>query len=332
MATMLAKPFDIGSKLVSSQRATSAIRAGSRIYIGTGCAAPHSLLAALETMEPGPADLEFVSFLTTSALPQVEGASRTHYGHRTYFVGSEMRGLAASGQLDYVPISLEEVPRLLTSGRLSIDVALLQVSPPDARGFVSLGVSVDLAPAILSVARSVIAEINPAMPRTYGESMVHLNRFDALVMVDMPVAQYVHPNIGEVAERVARYIASIIDDGSTLQIGLGRVPNEALRHLRDRRDLGIHSDVITDGVVDLVEAGVLTGRCKTRYRDRIVASYCLGTRRLYDFIDDNPGFEFLPIDQVCNPEAVAGNPRMVSITQAFAVDLTGQVCVDQFEG
>src|SRR5215475_8904893 len=328
----ISKTFDIGPKLVSAERATSAIRAGSRIYIGTGCAAPHSLLAALEAMNPGPPDLEFVSFLTTSALPQVEGASRTHYGHRTYFVGSEMRGLAASGQLDYVPISLEEVPRLLTSGRLSIDVALLQVSQPDARGFVSLGVSVDLAPAILSVARMVIAEVNPAMPRTHGDSFVHLDRFDALVKVDTPVAEYLHPKIGEIAEHIARYIASIIDDGSTLQIGLGRVPNEALRYLKDRRDLGIHSDVITDGIMDLVEAGVVTGRRKTRHRDRIVASYCLGTRRLYDFVDDNPRLAFLPIDQVCDPEEVAANARMVSITQAFALDLTGQVCVDQFEG
>src|SRR5262247_4571611 len=301
----IAKPFDIGPKLVSAERATSAIRAGSRVYIGTGCAAPHSLLAALETMNPGPADLEFVSFLTTAALPQVEGASRTHYSHRAFFVGSEMRGLAASGQLDYVPISLEEVPLLLTSGRLPIDVALLQVSQPDARGFVSLGVSVDLAPAILSVARMVIAEINPAMPRTHGESFVHLTRFDAVVKVDSPLAEYLHPKIGDVAERVARYIASIIDDGSTLQIGLGRVPNEALRHLRDRRDLGIHSDVITDGVVDLVEAGVVTGRCKTRHCGRIVTSYCVGTRRLYDFVDDNPGVQLLPIDQVCDPEEVA---------------------------
>jgi len=231
-----------------------------------------------------------------------------------------------------VPISLEEVPHLLTSGRLPIDVALLQVSPPDARGYVSLGVSVDLTPAVLSVARSVIAEINPAMPRTHGESFVHLDRFDALVNVDVPVAEYLHPQTGEIAERVARYIASIIEDGATLQIGLGRVPNEALRHLRDRRDLGIHSDVITDGVVDLIEAGVVTGRRKTRHRDRIVASYCLGTRRLHDFVDDNPRFLFLPIDQVCDPEEVACQSRMVSITQAFAIDLTGQVCVDQFKG
>jgi acyl-CoA hydrolase/RimJ/RimL family protein N-acetyltransferase len=325
-------PVDLGQKLVSAERALATVRAGSRIYIGTGCAAPRTLLARLETMEPGPADLEFVSFLTTSALPQVGNSPQTRYCHRAFFVGSEVRGLARSGQLDYVPISLEEIPGLLTSGRLPIDVALLQVSPPDARGFVSLGVSVDLAPAILSVARTVIAEINPAMPRTHGESFVHLSRFDALVRVDSPVVEYVHPKIGEIAERVARYIASIIDDGSTLQIGLGRVPNEALRHLRDRRDLGIHSDVITDGLMDLVETGVVTGRCKTRYRDRIVASYCLGTKRLYDFVDDNPGVQFLPIDQVCHPEEVARQSRMVSITQAFAIDLTGQVCVDQFEG
>jgi len=170
------------------------------------------------------------------------------------------------------------------------------------------------------------------MPRTHGESFVHLDRFDTLVDVDVPVAEYLHPKIGEVAERVARYIASIIDDGSTLQIGLGRVPNEALRYLTDRRDLGIHSDVITDGVVDLVEAGVVTGRHKTSHRDRIVASYCLGTRRLYDLIDDNPRFEFLPIEQVSHPGEVSRQSQMVSITQAFAIDLSGQVCVDQFEG
>src|SRR5262249_45335379 len=162
-------PVDICAKVVSAERALAAVRAGTRIYIATGCAAPRTLLARLEAMEPGPADLEFVSFLTTSALPQVGDSPQTRYRHRAFFVGSEVRGLARSGQLDYVPISLEEIPGLLTSGRLPIDVALLQVSPPDARGFISLGVSVDLAPAILSVAGTVIAEINPAMPRTHGE-------------------------------------------------------------------------------------------------------------------------------------------------------------------
>src|SRR5947207_1268916 len=233
---------DVGSKLVSAEQALAAIRPGSRIFLGTGCAAPRKLLATLEAMSPGPADLEFVSFVTTSAVPEEAGVPHTRYRHRAFFVGSDLRGLAGSGRLNYVPIALEDVPELLASGKLPID------------------------------------------------------------------------------------------DGSTLQIGLGRVPNEALRHLKDRRDLGIHSDVITDGVVDLVEAGVVTNRRKTRHRDRIVASYCLGTRRLYDFLDDNPLLAFLPIDQVCDPQEVAGNARMVSITQAFAVDMTGQVCVDQFEG
>jgi len=319
-------------KLVSVDQALAGIKPGSRIYLGTGCAAPRGLLARLEAMQPGPSDLEFISFLTTSAVLGETTPSGTRYRHRTFFVGSDVRSLAGSGRLDYVPMSLEEVPQLLASGRLPIDVAMLQVSPPDARGFVSLGVSVDLAPAVLAVARRVIAEINPAMPRTHGESFVHIDRFDALVEVDTPVTEYRHPPTGDTAERIARYIAAIIDDGSTLQIGLGRLPNEAMRHLKDHRDLGIHSDVITDGIMDLVEAGVVTGRRKTRHRDRIVASYCLGTRRLYDFVDDNPRLAFLPIDQVCDPEEVAANARMVSITQAFALDLTGQVCVDQLDG
>ena len=324
---------DFSRKLVSAERALATIRAGSRIYLGTGCAAPRSLLAALEAMVPGPPDLEFVSFLTTSALPQAEGATRTRYRHRAFFVGSEVRGLADSGQLDYVPISLEEVPELLASGRLPIDVALLQVSPPDARGFVSLGVSVDLAPAVLSVARSVIAEVNPAMPRTHGESFVHLDRFDALVKVDVPVAEYL-PSADR-RDRGARRALHRRRSSTTARrcrSGWAASPTRRCAISQDRRDLGIHSDVITDGVVDLVEAGVVTGRRKTRHRDRIVASYCLGTRRLYDFVDDNPRLLFLPIDQVCDPEEVARQSRMVSITQAFAIDLTGQVCVDQFEG
>jgi acyl-CoA hydrolase/RimJ/RimL family protein N-acetyltransferase len=321
-----------GAKTMSAGQALAAVKPGARVFLGTGCAAPQSLIAALEGMTPAPADLELVSFVTTSGPRSQGGPSPTRYRHRTFFVGSDVRGLAVGDRLDYVPICLEAVPELLATGRLPIDVALLQVSPPDARGFVSLGVSVDLAPAVLGVARHVIAEVNPAMPRTHGESLVHLDRFDALVGVDTPVTEYRHPPTGETAQMVARYLAAIIEDGSTLQIGLGRLPNEALRHLRDRRDLGIHSDVITDGVVDLVEAGVVTGRHKTQHRERIVTSYCIGTRRLYDFVDDNPRFAFLPIDQVCDPLAIAANPRMVSITQAFAVDLTGQVCVDQFEG
>ena len=321
-------------KRATLDEAVALVQPGSRVYLGTACAAPRTLLAALEAARPGPADLEFVSFVTTEALPREDDGRtpRTRHRHRVFFVGSDVRALAGIGRLDYVPISLEELPALLASGRLPIDVAMLQVSPPDPRGFVSLGVSVDLAPAVLRVARLVIAEVNPAMPRTHGESFVHVDRLDFLVDVATPVTEYRHPPTGDIAARVARYIAAIVEDGSTLQVGLGRVPNEALRHLTDRHDLGIHSDVITDAVVHLIEAGVVTGRCKTWQPGRVVASYALGTRHLYDYVHDNPGFAFLPIEQVCDPAIIAGNAKMISITQAFAVDLTGQVCVDQVGG
>src|SRR5260370_24739035 len=194
---------DLGPKLVRAEQALTAIPPGSRIYLGTGCAAPRKLLATLEAMSPGPADLEFVSFVTTSAVSEEAGVARTRYRHRTFFVGSDLRGLARSGQLDYVPISLEDVPELLASGKLPIDVALLQASPPARRGFVSLGVSVDLAPAVLRVARRVIAQVHPAMPRTPGESFVHLERVDASLTVGTPVMEYRRPLADEVAGRVA---------------------------------------------------------------------------------------------------------------------------------
>ena len=301
------------SKLVGPEQALSLIRPGNRVYLGTGCAAPRQLLAALEAMQPAAPDLEFVSFVRTSAVSGDGRITPAGHRHRTFFVGSDVKGLAKSEQLDDVPVALEEVPRLLASGRLPIDVAMLQVSPPDARGFVSLGVSVDLAPAVLAVARRVIAEVNPAMPRTDGDSFVHIDRFDALVAVDTPMTEYRNPPAGTVAERIGRDIPSIIDDGSTLRIGLGRLPNEALRHLKQRHDLGIHSDVVTDAIVDLVEAGAVTGRLKTQHRSRIVTSYRIGTRRLYDFVHDNPRLAFLPIDQVCDPAAIAANARMAHL-------------------
>ena len=316
--------------MVSVAEAVRLIKPGSRVFLGTGCAAPRAILAALETMVPGPPDLEFISFITTDALPRNEaGQPWTRYRHRVFFVGSDVHGLAGTEQLDYVPVSLNELPALLRSGQLAIDVAVLQVSPPDSRGFVSLGISVDLAPAVLAMAACVIGEVNPAMPRTHGESFVPVGRFQALVAAAGPLAEYTHSPVGAAAGQVARYISSLIEDGSTLQIGLGRMPSEALVHLTDRRDLGVHSDVVTDGIVDLIEAGVITGRHKTNYPGRVVTSYALGTRRLYDYLDDNPRFAFLPIERVCDPAVVAANARVVSITQAFAVDLTGQVCIDQ---
>jgi L-amino acid N-acyltransferase YncA len=212
-------------------------------------------------------------------------------------------------------------------------VAFIQVSLPDAFGYVSLGVGVDVVPAAVARARLVVAEVNPHMPRSGGDSMLHVSQLHHLVPVDTPVIEYQHPPTPNAAlEQIARYISGIIDDGSTLQIGLGRVTHEALKFLTDRQDLGIHSDVITDAIVPLIERGILTGAAKTQQPRKIVTSFAMGTRRLYDLIDGNPLFVFQPIETVCDPATIAAQHKMVSVTQAFAVDLSGQVCADQYNG
>ena len=222
---------------------------------------------------------------------------------------------------------------MMSLGRIPVDVALIQVSPPDAFGFVSLGVSVDVIPAAVAQARLVIAEVNPAMPRTMGESTLHVSRIHHLVPVNTPITEFVPPpSDADDVQRIARYIAGVIEDGSTLQIGLGQLAHEALQYLSDRKDLGIHSDVISDAILPLLENGCLTGARKTTHPFKIVASMALGSRKLYDLIDHNPLFSFQPIEAVCNPVTIAAQHKMVSIAQAYAIDLTGQVCVDQFEG
>lgn len=320
-------------KIISAANAAKLIRPGQHVFVGTACATPRTLVAALETLPYPPDDIELVHFITTDAVPHREGQSATRYHHRTFFVGSDIRAAVKQGLAEYVPISIAQIPKLIELGRIPIDVALIQVSLPDEFGYVSLGVSVDVIPAALDRAGLVIAEVNPAMPRSMGYSTIHVSQLHKLVPVDTPVTEYLHPAVKiEAVERIARYIASLIEDGSTLQIGLGRIPNEALKYLEDRRDLGIHSDVITDAIIPLLEKGILTGRKKTDHRGKIVASFAIGTRRLYDIINGNPLFSFQPIHVICRPNMIAAQHQMVSVTQAFTIDLTGQVCSDQFEG
>src|SRR5436190_24043335 len=236
------------------------------------------------------------------------------YRHRVFYVGTDTRALHESGRVDYLPLSLADVPRLFESGRTRLDVALVQVAPPDADGTCSLGISVDVTKAAALAAPTVIAEVNPAMPRTCGDSRIPIDRITSFVSVDTPVVEYIHEPAGGVAEQIARYVARLIEDRSTLQIGLGRVPNEMLAHLTNRRDLAVHSDVICEPIVDLVATGVITGR--------IDASWAMGTRRLYDLVDDDPRFAFHPIDYICDPAVIGSRERMVSVTQAFTIDLT----------
>jgi acyl-CoA hydrolase/L-amino acid N-acyltransferase YncA len=320
------------SKVCSADEAMASIQAGNRVFVGTACATPQLLISALESVPNYPMDVTILSFLTDGAIAVKEGKAASRYRHKCFFVGAEMREAIQQGIADYVPVSLAELPKLIVSGRFPIEVALVQVSAPNPNGYVSLGVSVDISQIATRHAKRIIAEVNPNMPFTFGDSVIHLKHIDRLVINDVPVTEYTHPPADDVAQQIAAYIAGIIGDKSTLQIGLGRIPNAALRYLNDRRDLGVHTDVITDSILDLIENGVLTGRSKTLHPDKVVTSYCMGTRRLYDFVHLNPMFEFRPIEYVCDPFVIARNNCFVSITQAFAVDLTGQVCTDQLRG
>jgi acyl-CoA hydrolase/RimJ/RimL family protein N-acetyltransferase len=321
----------ISNKLLSAEAAVEVVKPGHRVFVGTACATPTILVEALERRKPTPPDIELFHFLT-SGLEPLWVERQSSYRHRCFFVGSDVRALVHSGQAEYVPISLTQIPHLMANGRLRADVAFVQVSPPDAHGFVSLGISVDITSSVLRYAGTIVAEVNPFMPRTLGDTFLHVDRINHFVRVEKPLIEYVHEPADAVAERIARYVAEIIEDGATLQVGLGRIPNEALKHLRHRRDLGIHSDVITDPILDLIEERVITGRRKTLHPGKIVTSFCIGSHRLYELLHDNPLFEFMPIEYVADPVVVAQNYKMASLTQAFVIDLTGEVCADQFQG
>ena len=255
-------PDNVLRKLVTAEQAVADIRPGEHVFVGTACATPRTLVAALEQRRPAPADVTCYHFLTNGAIPTDGDTVSTNYHHYSFFVGTDNRLAVAQGKADYIPISIAQVPALLQNRRIAIDTALIQVSRPDRYGYVSLGVSVDIVRAAVGNAARVVAEINPNMPRTMGETFLHVDGIDRFVWVDVPVIEYAHEPADEVGRQIARYIAGIIGDGATLQVGLGRIPSEAMRHLENRRDLGIHSDVITDAIVPLVEQGVITGKAQ----------------------------------------------------------------------
>jgi acyl-CoA hydrolase/RimJ/RimL family protein N-acetyltransferase len=314
-------PDDWQDRLAAPREAVSLVRPGDKVFVGSACATPRALVRALEEVRvPG---VEMVHFLTDRV--GVGDPPETAYRHRVFYVGADVRELSGPmRRVEYLPLSLPDVPSLFETGRLPLDVALIQVAPPDPDGSCSLGISVDVTRAAALAARTVIAEVNPAMPRTAGDSRIPADRIDRFVPVDTPVVEYLHEPAGDVAEQIARYVARLVENRSTLQVGLGRVPNQMLAHLTNRRDLAIHSDVICEPLVDLVDAGVVTGPVAT--------SWAMGTRRLYDLVDDDPRFTFHPIDSICDPAVIRSHERMVSVTQALTVDLTGQVSTESLDG
>jgi acyl-CoA hydrolase/GNAT superfamily N-acetyltransferase len=304
---------------------------GAHVFVSGGCSTPNTFLQALEAAYAEHPGARVYHYLTRNRPGEQRKAA---VRHRTYYLSHDMVPLLEPGSVDYIPISLRDVVRTQKDGRLRIDAAVVQVSAPDAAGICSLGASVGLSPAMIDAAALVIAEVNSAMPRTRGETLIPFDRFDAVIEVEPTVLEY-DPTEGAGGDAVAdlaKYVARLVPDGATLHTGPGRLIAEVLARLDKHRDLGVHSDVISDAVVDLVEAGVVTGRYKSMSRGKVVASYAMGTRRLYDAIDDNSTYTFRPIEQVSDPAVLMRQNRMVSITHGFSVDLTGQVCAEYRDG
>ncbi|MDE3063509.1 MAG: acetyl-CoA hydrolase/transferase family protein [Acidobacteriota bacterium] len=315
-------------KLMSTADALKAVRSGERVWIQSGCGTPSTLVDALVARAPELHDVEIVHMKTLGnadyTLPEFEG----HFRHRGLFLGENVREAVAAGRADYTPIFLSEIEGLFEHGELPLDVVLMQVSPPDAHGYMSLGTTVDCTLTAVRCARTVIAEVNPRMPRTHGDTFVHISQITAVVETDHALLEMQAEPFTDLHLRVARHVASLIPDGATLQTGIGGIPEAVLACLEDKRDLGIHTEMVPDGVIELMERGVINGARKTLLRGKAVAAFVLGTQRLFDFIHDNPAFEFRLIQFTNDPFVVARNDRMVAINSAIQVDLTGQVCAD----
>ena len=316
------------SKQMSAGEALEAVSSGDRVWIQSGCGTPSVLVDALVAQAPRLRDVEIIHMMTLGSARYTRPEYEGHFRHRGLFLGPNVRDAVAAGRADYTPIFLSEIEGLFESGQLPLDVVLMQVSPPDAHGFVTLGTTADCTMTTIRMAPTVIAEVNQQMPRTHGETAVHISQLTAIVESDRPLLELHTEPFNEMHMRVARNVASIIPDGATLQTGIGGVSEAVLQCLNDKRNLGIHTEMCPDGVIDLMESGVMNGEGKSIHRGKAVLAFVLGTKRVFDLIHDNPCFEFRPIKYTNDPFVVAQNERMVAINGALQVDLTGQVCAD----
>lgn len=316
------------SKVVTAAEAIGRIRPGARLFVGSGAAVPLSLVEELGREHPNLADHEVYSILTLGPAPYASPERVGVLRHNALFIGANVRAAVERGDADYTPVFLSEIPGLFYTRKIPLDVALIQVTPPDESGRCSLGVSVDVVKAAAESAEMVIAEVNPQMPWLGGDSLIPVDRIDWLVPAEHPIPELPHKDPGPEAEQIARHIAGLIEDGSTLQLGIGAIPDAVLRYLDDKRDLGIHTEMLSDGVADLMRRGVITNRCKTLHPGKAVASFVLGTRRVYEFVRNNPDIELYPSDYVNDPFVISRHENMVAINTCLEVDLTGQVCSD----
>ena len=315
-------------KLRTPEEALLYVQSGMRVYIQPGCAEPETLVEALMQRGPRVEDVEIVHVLTMGTAPYVSPEMAGHFRHNAMFIGANVRDAINDGRADYTPIYLSEIENLFESGAMPLDVALVQVSPPDAHGFCSFGVGVDTTLTAANQARFVIAQVNDQMPRTFGDSFIHVSEIDAVVESSRPLPEMKRPEITETHTAIARNVAGLIEDGSVIQTGIGGIPDAVLPFLMDRKDLAVHSELVSDGVIPLIEAGVITGERKNFKPRKIIVGFVLGTKKMFEFVDNNPIFEFHPTAYVNDPGLIARNDRMVAINSALQVDLTGQVCSD----
>ncbi len=315
-------------KVRTADEAVAAVESGDRVFIGSGAAEPQKLVESLVARANSVFGTEIMHIMTLGIAPYTEPKWGDNFRHNALFIGPNVREAVQEGRADYTPIFLSEIPRLFETGRVPIDVALIQVSPPDRHGYCSYGVSIDVVKPATEAASLVIAEVNEQMPRTLGDSFIHVDDIDFLVPVDYPILETTHPQPDEVARNVGRHIANLIEDGSTLQMGIGTIPDSVLFFLRDKKDLGIHTEMFSDGMMHLVELGVITNMKKTLHKGKVIASFCMGSKKLYEFVDNNPFIEFHPNSYTNDPFVIAQNEKMVSINSALQIDLTGQVCAD----
>jgi acyl-CoA hydrolase len=315
-------------RIVSAAEAVAGIRSGDQVFVHGGAATPSVLLEALAHRANELRDVGVIHLHTEGPAPHLAPELAASFRHRALFIGGNARLAVNEGRADYVPIFLSDIPELFTSRALALDAVLLNVSPPDAHGYCSLGTSVDATIAAVASATVVVAQLNRSMPRTLGDAFVHVRDIDLAVEVDQPPHPHRVGEVGEVERQIGTFVADLVPDRATLQMGIGSIPAAVALALRDKRDLGIHTELVTDSVLDLVEAGAVTGAAKEINRGKIVTTFLMGSQRLYDFVADNPMIEMRPVDYTNDTAVIRRFRRMVAINSAISIDLTGQVSAD----
>jgi 4-hydroxybutyrate CoA-transferase len=316
------------NKRCSAADAVRCIESNHTVYIQPGCAEPEQLVRAMVDRSGNLRDVKVIHLLTAGCADYVKPEMKQSFRHVAFFAGANVRQAINEGRADFIPVFLSEIEDLISTGAIPVDVALIHLSPPDEHGFCSFGVGIDTSKTAAECARILIAQINPRMPRTLGDSFIHINKLHHVVESDEPILEHPQGQISEIAKLIGRNIAGLIEDGSTLQLGIGEIPDAVLTYLSEKKNLGVHTEMVSDGIVELIEKGIINNEKKTLHAGKVILGFVLGTKRLYDFIDNNPLFEFHPSQYTNDPFLISQNDKMVAINSALEVDLTGQVCAD----